>query len=109
MSARVNVKSFTAESLGFSYGTTTVVEDVSFKLGAGEFVALVGPNGCGKSTLLRLMLGELRAGKGVMKIDGDLVATYGRHGVARRWRWFRNKWAGWAGPPNLDIPCARWS
>ncbi len=33
-----------------------VIHDVSFELGAGDFVVLEGPNGCGKSTILRALL-----------------------------------------------------
>lgn len=53
-----------AAAASFSYGSETVVDRVSFAVGAGEFVALVGPNGSGKSTLLRLLLGLLRPESG---------------------------------------------
>lgn len=36
-------------------------DDVSFRVGDGAVVALVGPNGSGKTTLLRLITGDLRA------------------------------------------------
>jgi NitT/TauT family transport system ATP-binding protein len=40
-------------------GGTQALRDVSFTIGAGEFVSLLGPSGCGKSTALRLVAGLL--------------------------------------------------
>ena len=56
--------------MSFAYGEEPVVDDVSFSLAPGEFVALVGPNGSGKSTLLRLLLGLLRPDTGVVHLFG---------------------------------------
>ncbi|HHX40250.1 MAG TPA: ABC-F family ATP-binding cassette domain-containing protein [Armatimonadetes bacterium] len=44
--------------LSKSYGTHEVLRSISFIVGPGEKVALVGRNGCGKSTLLRVIAGE---------------------------------------------------
>jgi ABC-type bacteriocin/lantibiotic exporter with double-glycine peptidase domain len=47
-----------------------VLKDVSFRIPAGQLVALVGPSGCGKSTLLRLLLGFEEPETGVTSFDG---------------------------------------
>src|SRR5438105_4709007 len=39
-------------------GKTIAVNDVSLKIGAGEHVAILGPNGCGKSTLIKAITRE---------------------------------------------------
>jgi Cu-processing system ATP-binding protein len=57
------------------YGKPTVVTDVSFALGAGETVALVGHNGAGKTTLIKLMLGLIRPTSGTVRVLGEDPAT----------------------------------
>jgi ATPase subunit of ABC transporter with duplicated ATPase domains len=56
----------TVEELSFRYpGTgTNVIDNVSFKVDAGERVAIIGPNGIGKTTLMQLLAGRLRPDKG---------------------------------------------
>jgi NitT/TauT family transport system ATP-binding protein len=40
-----------------SKGVLPVLEDISFTVEQGEFIAIVGPSGCGKSTLVRIVNG----------------------------------------------------
>jgi NitT/TauT family transport system ATP-binding protein len=53
------------------------LEDVSLKVGAREFLALLGPSGCGKSTLLYLIGGFLPVETGAIAVDGKPVGAPG--------------------------------
>ena len=48
----------------------SVIDDVSFSIADGEFVAIVGPSGCGKSTLMNIIAGFERQDRGCIKVDG---------------------------------------
>ena len=47
-----------------------ILDDLSIKIRAGEYVAIVGETGCGKSTLVRLLLGFEKPRKGAVFYDG---------------------------------------
>ena len=51
----------------------TAIQDVSFTMGKGEFLCIVGQSGCGKSTLLRIMAGIDPVHEGEVTINGTLV------------------------------------
>ncbi len=59
------------ERLRVNLGGRTVVADASWRLAAGELVALLGANGAGKTTALRAVLGLTRRDAGVVRIGGD--------------------------------------
>ena len=52
----------------------TAVRDVSLRVGAGEFVSVVGPTGCGKSTLLNVAAGLLQPSSGTLRVFGDALS-----------------------------------
>jgi NitT/TauT family transport system ATP-binding protein len=54
--------------------TVHVLDRVSLQVGAGEVIALIGPNGCGKSTLLRVLSGLIPADAGGVAVGGVPVA-----------------------------------
>jgi ABC-2 type transport system ATP-binding protein len=63
-----------ADQLSKRYGTRLAVDRVSFAVGAGEVMGLLGPNGSGKTTILRLLTGYLRPSSGSARVAGfDVV------------------------------------
>ncbi|MCL4676396.1 MAG: ATP-binding cassette domain-containing protein, partial [Pararhodobacter sp.] len=51
----------------------TAVQDITFKVNEGEFVAVVGPSGCGKSTILSMTAGLYQPSSGEVLVSGELV------------------------------------
>lgn len=58
-----------------SFGNIKALSGVTFEVGAGEFVFIVGPSGAGKTTLLRLLLGEIKPTTGTIIFDGKVVSN----------------------------------
>lgn len=67
-----------------SYGPNTVLKDVSFEIGKGEVVGLLGDNGAGKSTLVKIMSGVVPMTSGQYFWDGEEVAKVTRPETERR-------------------------
>lgn len=55
---------------------TLAVEDFSFELKPGEFVAIVGPSGCGKSTILSILCGLEKKSGGKIIMDDNIKIGY---------------------------------
>ncbi|KUO18242.1 NHLP bacteriocin export ABC transporter permease/ATPase subunit [Streptomyces dysideae] len=75
-----------ARRLSFRYSDDgpLILDDVSFDVRAGEFVAIVGPSGCGKSTLLRLLIGFDKPVSGSVLYDGQDLAALDQSAVRRQ-------------------------
>ncbi|PST97684.1 ABC transporter ATP-binding protein [Photobacterium iliopiscarium] len=59
-------------NLSYSYdGVRKTLDDVSFDIHKGEFVAIMGKNGSGKSTITRLIMGVLEADDGIITLNGN--------------------------------------
>ncbi|MDE7285098.1 MAG: ABC transporter ATP-binding protein/permease [Lachnospiraceae bacterium] len=65
-------------SYKYPKGEQPVLQDISFRIAAGENISLVGLNGAGKTTLARLMCGLLLPDEGEILIDGHLLSEYNR-------------------------------
>ncbi len=55
------------------YGNFKAVDDVSFEIGQGEIVGLLGHNGAGKTTIMKMITGFLEATAGSIEVDGLFI------------------------------------
>ncbi|HWA17487.1 MAG TPA: ABC transporter ATP-binding protein [Devosia sp.] len=65
--------SVSVRDLSLSFGSVSVLEDLSIDINEGEFLVLLGPSGCGKSTLLNCIAGLLDVSGGQIMIGGRNV------------------------------------
>lgn len=56
-----------------TYGDNVVLERVNTKVGAGEFITIVGTSGCGKTTFLKMLLGTEYPSRGTILMDGKPI------------------------------------
>lgn len=63
------------ENLSIGYDNTSVLNDLSFEIEKGDYIAIIGENGAGKSTLLKTMLGLIAPIKGRIVFDKEVKKT----------------------------------
>jgi branched-chain amino acid transport system ATP-binding protein len=71
-----------------SYGAINAVDGVSFSVGPGEIVGVIGPNGSGKTTLFNAILGQIKPSGGSVEFCGETITgmpplALSRRGVGR--------------------------
>lgn len=76
MSIKFKVPIFEVKNLGFKVGDQIILEDVSFEIFSGEYIAIIGPNGGGKTTLIRLLLDLEKYTSGSIKIFGKELKNF---------------------------------
>ncbi len=72
-----------AHGVSKRFGGLAAVSDVSFALGDGEILGLIGPNGSGKTTLVNVVTGALRASAGTVTFRGRVITGLPPHAVGR--------------------------
>jgi zinc/manganese transport system ATP-binding protein len=63
----------TVQGATVRFGDRSVLDDVSFSVGAGEFTGLIGSNGAGKTTLFRAILGLQSLSAGAVSVGGGSI------------------------------------
>ena len=71
------------EKVSKAYGGVQAVREVSFRVGAGEMVAIIGPNGAGKTTCFNMLNGQLAPDSGDIRLGEASLAGLAPH---RIWR-----------------------
>ena len=66
-----------------SFGTHTVLRDVTFDVPRGAITAILGPSGTGKSVLLKVIIGLLRPDTGEVVVDGSSIGSLGQRDLFR--------------------------
>lgn len=67
-----------------TFGGVVAVNDVSFSVGAGEVLGLMGANGAGKTTLFSLIAGNQRPDSGEIILDGETISGMRPDRISRR-------------------------
>ncbi len=75
---------FEAEGLDLAYGAAPVCLGVTFRVGEGEIVTLIGANGAGKTTTLRGVAGVLTPLAGTIRLGGETITKMPSHERVRR-------------------------
>ena len=91
------------------YGAAQILFDLSFEIGRGEVVALMGRNGAGKSTTMKALMALIGRRAGTVRFLGEDISRLKAFEIARRGLGFvpedRRIFAGLTVLENLDIGC----
>ena len=68
-------------NLSVSFGGTFLFEEVTFRLGAGDRVGLVGKNGAGKSTMLKILASDFKPDSGVIATEKEVKMGFLRQDI----------------------------
>ncbi len=80
----MSVPVLAVDGLSKAFGGVDAVKNVSFRVSAGELVALIGPNGAGKTTCFNLVNGQLAPDEGTVSLAGERIDGLAPRNIARR-------------------------
>jgi len=69
----MNKETIIVDGLTKQFKNILAVKNISFKIGKGKIIGLLGPNGCGKSTTIGMMLGLIKPSSGSVIINGQNI------------------------------------
>ena len=69
----MNKEAIEINNLTKQFNNTLAVKNISFKIGKGKIIGLLGPNGCGKTTTIGMMLGLIKPSSGSVIINGQNI------------------------------------
>jgi phospholipid/cholesterol/gamma-HCH transport system ATP-binding protein len=69
------------DQVSIAFGDRKILDKVSFHVGRGQTLCILGRSGVGKSVSLRILLGFLKADSGSVRVDGQVISTLGESGL----------------------------
>lgn len=69
------------DNISAGYGATTILQNISLNVSAGEVVTIIGANGAGKTTTLRTIAGLLKPSKGSVTFEGQDITRFSGHEI----------------------------
>jgi len=69
----MNKEAIEINNLTKQFNNTSAVKNISFKIGKGKIIGLLGPNGCGKTTTIGMILGLIKPSSGSVIINGQNI------------------------------------
>jgi ATP-binding cassette subfamily F protein uup len=74
--ARLGKQVYDAEHVSLAFGDRVLFGDVTWRVGPGDRIGIVGVNGAGKSTLLKMLVGQVQPDAGVVKVGQTVKVAY---------------------------------
>jgi phospholipid/cholesterol/gamma-HCH transport system ATP-binding protein len=69
------------DKVSIAFGDRKILDEVSFHVGRGQTLCILGRSGVGKSVSLRILLGFLKADSGTVRVDGQDISTLDERGL----------------------------